>query len=91
MKSTAYRLTYVDNLCIPSNENILVTDNDCEQSIINMNSFLIQSFTSIYYNIGGAISTMKSTNLKLLNEDFTLVYFLDIGRLIFKINQSFSN
>ena len=87
--STARRLTYVDDLCIPSDENILVIDNGCDQSIININSFLVQSFAGIYYNVGGAISTMKSTNLELVNEAFTLVSMPDGGKFIFKINQAF--
>ena len=89
MGNTARRLTYVDDLCIPSDENILVIDNGCDQSIININSFLVQSFAGIYYNVGGAISTMKSTNLELVNEAFTLVSMPDGGKIIFKINQAF--
>ena len=79
VRSTARRLTYVVDLCIPSDENILVIDNGCDQSIININSFLIQSFAGIYYNIGGAIRTMKSTNLELVNEAFILVSMSDGG------------
>ena len=91
MKSTERCLTYVNDLCIPSDENILVTDNGCDQSIININSFLVQSFTGTYYNVGGAIGTMKSTNLELVNEAFTLVSIPNGGRIIFKINQTYLN
>ena len=87
--STARRLTYVDDLCISSDENILVIDNGCDQSIININSFLVQSFAGIYYKIRGTISTMKSSNLELVNETFELVSMPDLGIIISKINQVF--
>ena len=78
------RLTYVNDLCISCDENILVIDNGCDQSIINITSFLIQYFTGIYYNVGGEISTMKYTNLKLVNEFFTLVSMPSEGKVILK-------
>ena len=47
------RLTYLDDLVISTNEHIMVIDNGCDQTIININSFLIQSVTGAYVNIGG--------------------------------------
>ena len=85
MGITARRLTYVDDLCISFDENILVIDNGCDQSIVNINSSLVQYFAGIYYNVGGAISTMKSKNLELVNEAFTLVFMPDGGNIILKI------
>ena len=63
--STVRHLTYANGLCIPCDEKISVIDNGCDPSIINIYSCLIQSFTGNYYNIGGAISTIESTNLEL--------------------------
>ena len=47
------RLTYLDDLVISTNEHIMVIDNGCDQTIINITSFLVQSFTGAYVNIGG--------------------------------------
>ena len=54
-------------------ENILVIGNSCNQTIIKINSFLIQSFAGIHYNLDGALNNMTPYSLELLNEAFTLV------------------
>ena len=50
----------IGDLVICTDENIIITDSGCDQSIINFNSFLVQTFTGIYYNIGGALQGMHS-------------------------------
>ena len=80
------RLLSQGDLVIPELENILVIDNGCDQSIINLNSFLIQSFASINYNVGDALHTMNSKSLELVTNAFTLVTLPDTTKVIFQIN-----
>ena len=42
------RLSYINNnLLIPVNENVLVIDNGCDQTIVNISAFFIKSFVGI--------------------------------------------
>ena len=82
------RLTYLDDLVISTNEQIMVIDNGCDQTIININSFLVQSFTGEYVNIGGALSTMSSSNLEIVNAAFTIALLSDGTKILLKINQA---
>ena len=61
------RLTIVNNLSISFMENISVIDNGCDQTIINVNYFLIQSFAVIQYNVGGDLNSMTPLSLELVN------------------------
>ena len=83
------RLTSQDDLVIPHTECILIIDNGCDQSIINLNAFLIQSFAGVFYNMGGALHAISSTNLELVNDAFTLVTLPNNDKIIFQINQVF--
>ena len=83
-------LNYLNNnLVITFNENILVIDNSCDQTIVNINDFLIESFTGIKFNVEGALNSMKSTKLELINDVYTLVILSNHVKVIFKINQTF--
>ena len=66
----------------------MVIDNGCEQSIVGINSFLVQTFTGAYINMGGALSTMSSSKLEIVNDAFTLVLLEDGSKIIFRINQA---
>ena len=90
-KVNCRRIEYLDDLVITTNENIMVVDNGCDQSIININSFLVQSFAGELFNVGGALHNMKSSQLELVSDAFTLVTLPDNLRIIFKINQCFLN
>ena len=78
----------VDDLVIPSNnENILLIDNGCDISIISNNSFLINTYTGIHFNVDGALYNMKSNNLQLVNDCYT-VAILPLNKLVLlKLNQ----
>ena len=67
----------------------MVVDNGCDQSIININSFLIKSFAGELYNVGGALHSMHSSQLELVSDAFTLVTLPDNSKVIFRINQCF--
>ena len=67
------RVEYIDDLVITHDENILVVDNGCDQSIININSFFVKSFAGVSYNVGGAFWDMCSSDLELVNDTYTLV------------------
>ena len=67
----------------------MVVDNGCDQSIININSFLVHSFAGVYYDVGGALQNMRSSHLQLVNCAFTLVTLPDNSKVIFKLNQCF--
>ena len=82
------RVEYIDDLVITHDENILVVDNGCDQSIININSFFVKSFAGVLYNVGGALRGMRSSALELVNDAFTLVH-TPRGKIIFQLNQCF--
>ena len=64
-------------------------DSECDQSIINVNSFLVQSIAGIHYSVGGALNSIDPSSLELVNEAFTIVTFPDNSKIIFQINQEF--
>ena len=66
------KVTRYDNLVITNGEDILVIDNGCDQSIISINSFVVNTFTGVLFNVGGALGSMKSTNLEIVNDAFTV-------------------
>ena len=68
-----------------------MVDNGLDQSTINTNLFVDQSFTSKYTNIGGALSTMNSLNLELVNEACILTILDNGKKTILKINQALLN
>ena len=70
-------------------EKNLVVDNGCDQTIININSFLIQYFAGIQYSVGGALNSMNSSTLELVNESFTLATLPNKSKVIFQIIQVF--
>ena len=47
------RVQRINDLFITEDEGILISDSGCDQSIINLNAFLIQTFTGIEYIVGG--------------------------------------
>ena len=67
----------------------MVVDNGCDQSIINVNSFLIKSFAGELFNVGGALHSMRSSQLELVSDAFTLITLPDNTHVIFKLNQCF--
>ena len=67
----------------------MVVDNGCDQSIINNNSFLINSFAGVLYNVGGALHGTKSSQLELVNDAFTLCILPNNSNVLFKLNQYF--
>ena len=83
------RVEQIDNLLITTEENIMIIDNGCEQTIINSNSFLVQSFAGVIFNVGGALQGMSSSNLELVNEAYTLANLCDSTKVLFKINHFF--
>ena len=81
-------LNYINNdLVIPFNEHILVIENGCDQTIVNISAFLIESFAGIQFNVGGVLNSMKSTKLELVHDAYTLVTLPNNVKAIFKINQ----
>ena len=82
------RINYIDQtLTTYKNEFVLIIDNGCDQSIINLNSFLIQTFTGITFTVHGAMASMDSSPLELVNDAYTLATLNDGSKCIFKLNQ----
>ena len=86
---TTRRVDHRGDLVLPLDKNILVINNGCDQSIINLNSLLILSFAGVYFTVGGALNTMSSTNLELVSNAHTLVTLVNNTNVILKINQAF--
>ena len=43
----------MDEIVISLNENLLIIDNGCDQTILDLNSFLVQYFAGINFAIEG--------------------------------------
>ena len=50
---------------------------------------MIEPFAGIQSNIGGALNSMKSTKIELVNDAYILVILPNNVKVIFKINQAF--
>ena len=62
----------------------MVIDNGCDQSIINLNLFLILSFSGVHFTVEGAVNTIGSTNLELVSNAYTLVTLMNNIKVVFK-------
>ena len=67
------QIEHLGNLVATTNENILVIDNGCDQTIININSFLIYTFAGVKCKVNSALSKMSSSSLELVSDTYTLV------------------
>ena len=68
---------------------MLVIDNGCDQTTININYFLFQPFDRFHYNVGRVLNIMNPSLLELANEAFSLATLPDNSKTIFQINQVF--
>ena len=82
------RVQRIKDLVITMDENILISDSGCDQTIITLNAFLIQTYTGKYFNIGGALQGMTSSDLELVNDAYTLATLPDGEKIVLKINQA---
>ena len=66
-------------LVIPTDdEPLAVFDTGCDNSLINLNSFIVGSYLGIYYNLQGALEGMtRSQSLQLANHCFTKIVCKD--------------
>ena len=69
------RILHNEDLTFYSNsEQIMIIDSACDQTVVNNISFVINSYTGIFFNVSGAIKSSKiSTKLELVNDCYTLV------------------
>ena len=80
-------MTTREDLVIPSHkDNILLIDNGCDISIISNNSFLTQTLTGVFFNVGGALLNMHASNLQLVSNCYTTVVLPSNKLVVFKIN-----
>lgn len=74
---------------VAEDEHIGIIDNGCDQSIVNINSFLIQTHTGVFYNVGGALESMTSSTLEVVNDAFTLAILPGLDQnVILHLNQA---
>ena len=86
MGQSTRKVTKLGNLAVTTNDNDLIIDNDCDQTIINKSDFNIDIHIGILYHVGEALGSMSSSNLELVGSVYTLVHFQS-NKLIFGINQ----
>ena len=79
----------MDDLLIPSRENVLIMDNGCDQFIVNINAFLVETHLGVYFTVGGALYGMYSSDLELVNNAYTMVPQESGEHIILRINQAF--
>ena len=82
-KLTIRRLNYLDHLVIPINTHLLIIYNDCDQTIINLNLFLVNFFAGVHFTIGGALSIISSSKLESVNDAYNLVTLPNHTKIIF--------
>ena len=82
------RVQRISDLVITEDEGILISDSGCDQSIINLNSFLVQTYTGIDFNVGGALEGMGSSSLELVNDAYTLALLPTGDKVLLKFNQA---
>ena len=88
MTISSRKVTLVEDLVISLDEEILIIDNGCDQTIINLNSYLIVTHTGIFYNVDGALDCMSSSKLELVNNCYTVAVFANQPPVLLKINQA---
>ena len=73
------RIVHKGDLNIYTNdEQIMIIDSGCDQTVVNDTSFKIYSHTGIFFNVAGAINGSKNNNnLELVNDCYTFVKLLD--------------
>ena len=82
------RVTKQDDLVIcDEKETIFLVDNGCDQSIVNLNCFVIGLHSGVFYNLGGALEGMHHSNLEVVNNACCLA-ILPTCSIILKINQA---
>ena len=64
-------------------------DNGCDQSIVSINAFLIETHLGVYFTVGGALNGMHSSDLEFVNNAYTLVQHESGEHIILRINQAF--
>ena len=85
---TKCRLNKLDNeLTVYANEYVLIVDKGCEQTIIALSLFVVDTFTGIEFSVSGAMTSMHCEVLELVNDAYTLATLDDGSQCIFKINQ----
>ena len=73
----------MDVLVIMSNECITVINDGCNQYIVNINSFLIESFAGVMFSVGGSLHSMAASRLELVHNASTLVTLPSGDKVIF--------
>ena len=87
LRTTRRRVTKLNDLVIPKDEQIILIDNGCDISIISNNSFLISTFTGIFFNVDGTLYNMKSNNLQLVNDCYATAILPNNILILIKLNQ----
>jgi hypothetical protein len=59
------------------------------ERIINKNAFLVQTYTGLQFSVVGALQGMRSPNLELVNDAYTLALLPDGEKVLLKFNQAF--
>ena len=70
-----------------ADEGIMVVDSGCDQTIINLSSFTVKTYTSLYYNVGGALSNCGKTRLELVNDAYTVANLADGTKICLCLHQ----
>ena len=70
-----------------ADEGIIVVDSGCDQTIINLSSFTVKTYTSLYYNVGGALSNCNKTRLELVNDAYTVANLADGSKICLCLHQ----
>ena len=81
------RVIRENDLVITEDEDCLLIDNGCDQTIINTNSFKINLHTNIFYKVDGAVNSMSASNLELVNDAVTCLVMDNGPNILIRLNQ----
>ena len=67
----------------------MIIDNGCNQSIINIIPFLIESFADVVFSVECALHNMAVSRLELVDNASTLVNLPNCDKVIFRLHQCY--
>ena len=86
---TCRSIRYLYDLTLVSEENILVVDSGCDQSIVSNLAFRVGCRSGVFFNVDGVLSDMKSSQLlEVVNNCITTCILPNKDRVLLFINQA---
>ena len=80
------KITKIRDLVISLDKEISIIDNNCNQTIVDSNSYLVVTHIGILYNVDGALDCMLLSKYELVNDCYTAALLPNRSSVLLKIN-----